>query len=209
MIKNLPSNFHLFDYGWHKGIDFDKESELFVDALDSATKENDIQKYIKDGEKWFIPASIMEDFDFGHHWAYLVPEQPLGSEYRVDYMIIGKNSIGYHIILMEFEDVNIDYRLHSSNTESEGVRKGLTQIRDWKRWMDDNRNFFFRNPGLSEIVNNVPSWGIHYCLVVSRRDRIDDIANQMRGQLQHETSGLHIVSYDRLADNIKKLSNGF
>lgn len=31
----------------------------------------------------------------------------------------------------------------------------------------------------------------------------------MRGQTKHETSALHIVIYDRLVDNVKKLSNVF
>ena len=133
----------------------------------------------------------------------------LGSEYRVDYMLLGRNSIGHHIILVEFEGVNVDYKIKTSNTESESVRKGLTQIRDWRRWMDDNRLYFMRSCGLVDISRNIPSWGINYCLVVGRRSRMDDVANQMRGQSQHDTPGLRIVSYDRLVDNVKRLSNGF
>lgn len=38
---------------------------------------------------------------------------------------------------------------------------------------------------------------------------MSDIANEMRSQMQHETPGLHIVTYDRLVDNVKMLSNGF
>lgn len=59
------------------------ESKMLLNVLDNAQKENYIQKYIKDNKKWFIPASIFEDYDFGHHEAYIVPEQALGSEYRV------------------------------------------------------------------------------------------------------------------------------
>jgi len=46
-------------------------------------------------------------------------------------------------------------------------------------------------------------------LVVSRRSRMDEIANQMRGQSQYETPALRIVTYDRLVDNVKMLGNGF
>lgn len=62
--------------------------------------------------------------------------------------------------------------------------------------MDDNRSYFMRSCGLSDISRNIPSWGINYCLVVDRRNRMDDVANQMRGQSQHDVSGLRIVSYD-------------
>ena len=190
-------------------INFDAESAALLIALDSASKEADIQHYIKDNRKWFIPASIMVDYDFGPHEEYIVPEQPLGAEYCADYMLLGSNSIGFHIVLVEFEDVNVDYKLLNSNAETEAVRKGLTQIRDWKRWMADNRVYFLESCGLGQISRSIPQWGIHYCLVVSRRSRMNDIANQMRGQTQHETPELHIVTYDRLVDNVRKLTNGF
>lgn len=50
-------------------------------------------------------------------------------------MLLGQNSIGHHIVLVEFEDVNVDFRLQTSNMETEAVRKGMAQINDWKRWM--------------------------------------------------------------------------
>ena len=190
-------------------INFDAESAALLAALNSASKEADIQHYIKANRKWFTPGSIMADYDFGHHEAYIVPEQALGAEYCADYMLLGSNSIGFHIVLVEFEDVNVDYKLLSSNAETEAVRKGLTQIRDWKRWMADNRAYFLESCGLGQISRNIPQWGVHYCLVVSRRSRMNDIANQMRGQTQHETPELHIVTYDRLVDNVRKLTNGF
>lgn len=123
-------------------------------------------------------------------------------------MLLGRNLIGHQIILVEFEDVNVDYKIKSSNAEFESVRKGLTQIRDWRCWMDANQSYFMRSCGLVDISRNIPSWGINYCLVVGR-SRMDDIANQMRGQSQYDTPGLKIVSYDRLVDNVKRLSNGF
>lgn len=35
------------------------------------------------------------------------PEHMLGSEYRVDHMLLGRNAIGDLIILVRFEDVNV------------------------------------------------------------------------------------------------------
>lgn len=205
----VPDNF--IDLGKinESNYNFEEEADALQKALDAAKKENDIQQYIKRTGKWFIPASILKDYDFGHHSAYLVSEQPLGAEYKVDYMLLGHNSIGHQIVLVEFEDVNVDYTLKSSNSETESVRKGLTQIRDWKRWMDDNRTYFLNSCGLSNIANSIPSWGIHYCLIVSRRDRMNAISNQLRGQMQHETPELHIATYDRLVENVRKLTNGF
>ena len=209
MSFKAPEHFIRFEHGWYRGIDFNSEAELLLKAIESAKTESDVQHYIKDSRKWFIPASLFEDYDFGHHEAFVIPEQRLGAEYRVDYMLVGKNSSGYHIILVEFEDVNVDYKNHGSNMESTPVRKGIVQIRDWKRWMDSNRVYFMESTGLSSIAGNIPTWGIHYCLVVSRRHRMNELSNQMRGQTEYEMPALHIVSYDRLVDNLKKLHNGF
>lgn len=199
-----------FEGFWYKQYNFRNEAELFLAELNKAEKETDIQRYIKNNQKWFIPASIFEDFDFGHHEAYLVPEQAIGTEYRADYMLVGRNSIGHHIVLVEFEGVNVDYCKKTSNEETEAVRKGITQLRDWQRWMQFHRDYFMESSELlSKIKTNVPPWGIWYYLVVSRRERMNDISNQLRGEKARETPGVKIVSYDRLVDNVKKLSNGF
>lgn len=47
-------------------------------------------------------------------------------------MLLGRNLIGYHIVLVEFENVDVDYRLQKSNSETEAMRKGMAQISDWK-----------------------------------------------------------------------------
>ena len=36
-----------FRHNWYKGIDFDEEANLLRKQLNSAKKENDIQKYIR------------------------------------------------------------------------------------------------------------------------------------------------------------------
>ena len=209
MDYTLPDNFIEFELGWYRKYDFEYEADQLAKVLDVSKKENDIQRYIKENKKWFIPAAIFESYDFGHHEAFIAPEQALGAEYRVDYMLLGRNSIGHQIVLIEFEDVNVDYKIKSANIESNSVRKGIAQIKDWKRWIDSNREYFMNSCGLSNISRNLPTWGINYCLVVGRRSRMDDISNQMRGQSQYEMSALKIMTYDRLVDNVRRLGNGF
>lgn len=206
---NLPENFMELSLEFCRQTDFRREAQLLKAELDRTTKENDIQSYIKNNEKWFIPLSILKGYDFGHHFACVVPEYSLGDEYRVDYLLIGKNSIGYQFVFVEFEDVNVDYKNKTSNSETGKVRKGLTQIRDWKRWIDQNKSYFEDREGIAEFGRNIPSWAFHYCLVVSRREKMDDIANKLRGEMQHEFAGsLKIISYDRVVDNVLMMHNG-
>lgn len=205
---NLPHNFKVLSKDLCKKIDFDMEAQLLKTELDRATKENDIQSYIKRNEKWFIPLSILKDYDFGHHFACVVPEYSLGAEYKMDYLLIGKNSLGYHYIFVEFEDVNVEFKLKTSNTESYEVRKGIAQIRDWKMWIDRHKEYFEKSEGISEFDRNIPKWAFNYCLVVGRRGKMDDASNLLRGQIQSENLDLKIITYDRLIDNVGLMSNG-
>ncbi|MSU02141.1 Shedu anti-phage system protein SduA domain-containing protein [Tissierella pigra] len=199
----FPNNFLYL--GEYKDLDFGLESNKFHNIIYTAENELDIQKYIKQNKKWFIPGSIFLDYNFGHHDAYLFPEQQLGNKYAVDYMLLGKNSDGYSIVLVEFEKANTEYLITTANTESESVRKGLTQIQDWKRWIDSNRDYFLRNIGLLQQGIDIPVYRIYYYLVVSRREFMNQTALDVRSQSMYEKINTKIVTFDRLVDNIKKL----
>lgn len=198
-----PNNYlHLLEY---KKLNLNEEADKYHDVIYSAKNEQEIQQYIKLNHKWFIPGSIFLDYNFGHHDAYLFPEQKLGNEYVADYMLLGKSSDGYSIVLVEFEKANTSYCLSSENMESESVRKGLTQIKDWQRWMSKNQDYFLRNIGLTQKGIDIPIYRIYYYLVVSRRDYMDDLAHDIRSQTMYDMHNVKIVTFDRLEDNIRKL----
>lgn len=206
-VSKLPSNFYVYEMKDYHLLDCKRESKELLGIINSAKKESDVQSYIKNNQKWFIPLSILKAYDFGHHFSCVVPEYQLGAEYRLDYLLIGKNSLGYQFVFVEFEDVNVDYKLKTNNSETDKVRKGINQIRDWKRWIDQNKAYFLSSDGIREIANNVSPWGFRYALVVSRRERMDDMSNQLRGEMQRDL-GVAIMSYDRLVDYVKLLHNG-
>lgn len=200
------------NYLYHRELevlDLGVESTYFKDIIDKAENENEIQRYIKNNRKWFIPASIYKEYNFGHYGAYLFTEMALGGEYFTDYALLGKSSDGYSIVLIEFEKANVPFIISSSNTEHESVRKGITQIRDWKRWLDYNREYFLRSSGFTEKGIDIPTSRIYYCLVVSRRDLMNNVAKDLRSQICYEMNNTKILSFDRLVDNILKLDNGY
>ena len=43
MDFNVPKTFVEFKLGWYRGINFDQEADLFLNELNNAKKENDIQ----------------------------------------------------------------------------------------------------------------------------------------------------------------------
>lgn len=191
----------------YKELDFEKESKEFDLIISNAKNEVDVQRYIKSNKKWFIPGSIFLDYNFGHKETYLFPEQKLGNDYVADYMLIGKESGGYSLILVEFETPNTEYLISTANMESESVRRGLTQLQDWKRWIDSNREYFIRNIGLREFGIDIPTYRTFYYLVVSRRKYMNKMAVEVRGQNVYERHNTKIVTFDRLTENVMKLGN--
>ena len=187
-------------------VDYEKEADLFCDELCKANNELKIQQYIKANRKWFIPGSIFLDYNFGHHDAYLFPEQSLGGKYYVDYLLVGFNSDGCNLVFIEFENPNAEFMISTAHTETEAVRKGLAQIRDWREWMDDHRANFLLDLGITAKGYTVPTTRIYYYLVVSRRDFMNEEARVLRSQLIDRDAHLKIVTYDRLTDNLRKLS---
>ncbi len=191
----------------YKELDFEKEAKDFEFIISNAKNEVEVQRYIKSNQKWFIPGAIFLDYNFGHYETYLFPEQKLGNDYIADYMLIGKSSGGYNLVLVEFETPNTEYLISTANMESESVRKGLTQLQDWKRWLDSNREYFMRNIGLREFGIDIPTYRTFYHLVVSRRKYMNKMEVEVRDQTMYERHNTKIITFDRLSENVKKLRN--
>lgn len=85
MNFQIPNNWISFIGKWYKKYDFQKEAGELLEALNSSTKEGDIQKYIKQN-KYFFPASLFKDYNLGTDFAYIIPEQTLCAAYKVDYL---------------------------------------------------------------------------------------------------------------------------
>lgn len=200
----FPNNY--FSFQKFNNLNLNEEADKFEEIISCAKNELEVQRYIKGNKKWFIPGSIFLDYNFGHHDAYLFPEQKLGNDFVVDYMLIGKNSSGYNLVLIEFEKPNTEYLISTAHMESESVRKGLAQLQDWKRWMDSNREYFMKDIGLRDYGIDISTYKIYYYLVVSRRSYMNKIALEIRSQNMYERPNTYIVTFDRLVDNIRKIS---
>lgn len=124
-------------------------------------------------------------------------------------MLLGENSDGYSIVLVEFEDVNCTYLNATSNSETSSVRKGITQINDWKRWMDQYHEYFLQSIELTYKRIFIPTTRMYYVLVVGRRKMMTAMARDVRSQTMFQTSNLKVITYDRLADDILQLSSGY
>lgn len=117
--------------------DLQVKNEKFKSLInDKKSIETDILRHIKLTQSYHILGSILKEFHFGHHGAYIFPEFELGPSYRVDYLLVGSGSGGYQFLLIELEN------LYGHITIGDGefgdtIRKGLKQIKTgrfgWKR----------------------------------------------------------------------------
>lgn len=73
----------------------------------TSTNERALLNFIKDTGAYFIVASILKgNYNFGHHDAFIMPEFMLGNSYKVDYLLIGRNSGGHEFVFVELEKPN-------------------------------------------------------------------------------------------------------
>lgn len=104
---------------------------------ESGVTERDVLKYIKDNKAYCIIGSICQNFDFGHHDMYLFKEFRLSTNYISDYLVVGKNSHGYHFIFVEVEKPKGE--ITTKNGEfGTTIRRGIKQIDDWDEWIEAN-----------------------------------------------------------------------
>ena len=84
----------------------------------------------------FLISSILKAyFPFGHHEAYLFPEFQLGNSFKVDHLLVGKNSGGWHFAFVELEAPRGKITLADGNL-GDAFRKGIAQTKDWDAWLD-------------------------------------------------------------------------
>lgn len=174
--------------------------------------EREVLNFINHTPAYHIVASILKDrFPFGHHELYLFKEMWLGKDYRADYVLIGKGSGGYKIVLIEFEKPNGRITLKDGHW-GEAFRKGDYQVGDWRAWMDANFQIFSNDlasvKGERELPEELKKYDhtrFHYVVVAGRRGNFSDTTYRVaRTKRQDNILMLH---HDNLYDSSVKLES--
>ncbi|MDG4655873.1 DUF4263 domain-containing protein [Ectobacillus antri] len=186
-------------------------NENFLDVLNSeSSTERTIINFIKDNQAYFIIASILQYYSFGHHETYIFPEFQLGTSYKVDYLIVGKGSGGYEFVFIELEHPNRNIVLKAGH-EGEAFRKGIQQIHDWKFWLNASFHSLhetfrkYKNPqkDLPEefLITDPSRW--QFVVVAGRRS---DFSEKMYTKARDvKQNGILLLHYDNLYDKTKDI----
>lgn len=209
----FPDNF-LDDYilrnNYNECNGYINELKLLIE--NRSCTEREILNFISN-DKLFIAAAILKSFTlFGHHDGYIFKEFELPPHYVCDYLIVGKNSDGYHFLLIEFENI------YNNITISDGdfgttIRKGLNQIDDWKSWMDKNfltfssnlNRFKNKRETLPDEFNDYDSTRFTYCVVAGRREDYKEKTYRKVRELSKQN--IILTHYDKLLEEAEFLLN--
>ena len=173
--------------------------------------ELSIKRFIQDNRYYFIPASIFTRFSFGHHDAFLFKEFPLGTRYVADYLLIGRSSDGYSFVFVEFEHPYRNIKLQDGEL-GEAFRKGISQVTDWKRFLESHYNAISDElKKHSNPKNNMPdemytfdSSRMNYVVVAGKRSDFNENTYRIRREYKIDKN-VSLLHYDNLYDYSLKL----
>jgi len=175
-----------------------------------STTERQIVNFIKSNRAYFIIASVLTDFRFGHHNAYAFPEFELPPDYKADCLIIGESSYGHEFIFIELENP------HNNITTKDGsfgetFRKGIRQIENWNSWIEENFSHlelvFRKHKGttcdLPREFLKLDTTRIHYVVIAGRRKDFNEKTYRLARQMKAQRIG--ILHYDNLLDKTEQI----
>jgi hypothetical protein len=174
---------------------------------DTNTGEREILNFIKERRAYHLIGSIQKkNYNFGHHGTFIFPELQLGTTHQVDYLMIGRNSDGFHFVFVELESPYGKITIGDGD-EGEVIRKGLNQVDDWDRWLEVNYASVaealgkYRHPDydLPEEFHKLDKTRIKYVVVAGRRNDFNEKLRRKRRKLA-EDKKIILMHYDNLLD---------
>lgn len=175
---------------------------------DTSITERTILNFIREKKAYFLIASILHLYRFGHHDAFIFPEFQLGNSYQADFLIVGKRSGGYEFIFVELEHPYKNILLADGNLGN-AFRKGLIQITDWKVWLEEYFSSLsetfekYKNSRmqLEREFLKFDSSRYHYVVVAGRRTDFQINAEKTyRLQREHLKDNIQLLHYDNILD---------
>ncbi len=163
----------------------------FRAVLSAATSERPLQAHL---EKH--PILLVQDLR-GGHGRWVLPQKQLGSQFRSDFIIGARDSSGFQWTVVELQSPVVPRLFTKKGRNSEQLDEGIRQIRDWRRWLAENRDYANRPAsrnglGLPDIDDKVNG-----LVIIGRDGDRDDYDAQRLRQLAYDHR-IEIHSYDWL-----------
>ncbi len=195
-------------------MSFEEETRIAL----SSSGERAATKYLK-----AHPELVLWGFvNTTGHSKYVVNEFPLGSKYRVDFVVSFSYSGVWELHLIELENTD-DMAITKDGKPSQRLNSAISQVHDWKDYIDRNRiqvqqdlsdwcinkdllGWHKTRTSPSNYTTdklNDPSTYLRWCyhIIIGRRD---SISKEKRRKMNQLSEGLaRIGTYDRFIDIAK------
>ena len=165
--------------------------DKYVIALNAASDERPLQRHLANN-----PLLLVQHLH-GGHGRWVLSQKRLGSEYVTDFVIGAGSSSGVEWQFVELQSPLARLFVPSSGRHSEQLDEGIKQILEWRRWLDENRDYARRSRarqglGLTDVSGRDPG-----LLLVGREAALNDNDRQRRRQLDQELN-IRVHTYDWL-----------
>ena len=182
------------------------KNELFEKIVSNhKSKELDVKRNIMENRSYHIVGSLLKEYHFGHHAAYLFPEFQLGNTYKADYLVVGNASGGHQFLFVEFENIYGNITIQGGDF-GETIRKGINQISDWKMWIEANFCSFIEtfqkdtDKQLPKEFFRYDASRIHFTVIAGRRFDFTEKTYVLKRRLFDEQK-INLIHYDNLMES--------
>jgi hypothetical protein len=185
--------FRRYETTRHKVIQADVTG--FREILDSAKDERPVQQYLQ------AHPQLLCCFLRSGHGEWVIPQLRFGSQYVADFLVGCGNSGGFIWDLIELESPKARL-LIKDGQPSKQLRKAVSQIEDWRRWLGRNIDYAQRPPcrgglGLEDLSPRESA-----TIVIGRRTNVTEKFNDIR-RTWKEQSNITVTTYDGLLERFE------
>jgi hypothetical protein len=132
---------------------------------------------------------------------FVLPRRSLAGKYVPDFLTCDMDSLGLRWLLVELETPQSSITLSRQNELDASARRGVTQIREWREWIQNNLDMARRpveQGGLGFADIRPRSEGL---VLVGRRAVLNDNAGAVRHPYR-EDDRIRIHTYDWLVESL-------
>lgn len=132
---------------------------------------------------------------------YLIPRPNLAGKYIPDFLLVDIDSQGAHWTFIELESPSAKIYIKGGKMFSDRARTGIEQIREWRRWVADNRDLA-RKPkreggfGYADIDDHAQG-----LVILGRDHHLVEKGDPIRRQLKNENN-ISLRTYDGILKQI-------
>lgn len=173
--------------------------EFLRATIEQAREERPIQRLLEARPALFAPLLRGPD-------RYCLPRVSFGGKYIADFLLADVDSTGIRWILVELETPDSPVTLASKNEFDSHAREGVSQIQEWRGWLERNRSTareLRSEEGLGLVDITPRAEGL---VVVGRRGRLRESASALRGRLFSD-SRIRMWTYDGFVEKVEGALN--